>query len=102
MKGRERMSKRKVSIEKAKEIREAKGYEVTKLQNLRIERGFSQHTLAVASKVPKRAIQAYEQKDREIDRARLETICSLCATLNCKIEDILEDKELIELYRVVK
>lgn len=96
------MKKSVISVDKAKEIREVKGIKETKLQKLRVERGFSQHSLSVASKVPKRMIQAYEQQSRYIDKSNLKTICSLCVVLNCKIEDVLEDDELIEIYKIVK
>lgn len=96
------MVKRGMTPERAKELRKAKGIEETKLQKLRIEKELSQNDLAVKSGVTLRAIQCYEQQTRPIDGARLGTLCDLAATLDCKIEDILEDKELIEKFRFVK
>ena len=77
-------------------------HEQTKLQKLRKERGLSQSQLSAKSGVTKRAIQCYEQKDRLIEGARLSTLCALCFALDCKIEDILDDKALIEKFRMAK
>ena len=74
----------------------------TKLHKLRVKKGLSQNELAVVSGVSKPSILQYEQKVRPIDGARLSTLCDLCLSLDCKIEDLLESKELIEKYRKVK
>lgn len=69
-----------------------------KLKRARIKAGFSQAELAEKSGVPKRAIFGYEQHERVVDRAKLETICDLCIALNCSISDLLESKEVMEKY----
>ena len=74
----------------------------TKLQKLRIQKGFSQSELAAASNVKKRAIQCYEQELRPIDHARLETLCDLSIALECKIEELLESETLIEKLKMIK
>lgn len=86
----------------AQKIRETKGLKDTRLQSLRVLRGLSQSALASKSGVSIRAIQIYEQNARDIDRAKLSTLCKLCNALDCKIPDILESKALIELYESVK
>lgn len=97
------MRKRGITPEQAKKIREAKGLRDTKLQKLRTEKGLSQNELSVISGITRRTLQAYEQNsERKIDNARLEALCDLCIALDCKIEDILEDKSLISKYRLVK
>ena len=96
------MAKRGITPQKAKEIREKKGITETKLQKLRVERGLSQSELAKLSGVTVRAIQCYEQQTRPIESARLYSICSLCVVLGCRIEDILEDEELIKRYKKAK
>ena len=73
-----------------------------KLKKLRVSKGYSQQGLSDASGVAKRAIQTYEQGEKQIDKAQLVTICQLAKTLECKIEDILESEELIELFRACK
>ena len=96
------MKKRGISVEKAKELRAAKGIEETKLQKARMKKGYSQKTLSVITGIPPRTIQCYEQRTRDIDSARLEALCSLCIALDCKIEDIIESEELIEKFKLVK
>lgn len=96
------MVKRGLTPQQAKKIREDKGMEETKLEKLRVKKGLSQSSLSAITGVTKRAIQCYEQQTRPIDRARLDTLCRLCLALDCKIEDIIEDKELIEKFRLSK
>ena len=96
------MTKRGISVEQAKKIREEKGIEETKLQKARMKKGYSQKTLSVVSGVSQRSIQCYEQRTREIDGARLEALCNLSLALDCKIEDIIESTELIEKFRLTK
>lgn len=96
------MGERGITPEQAKKIREAKGIEETKLQKLRVKKGLSQGELAAVSNVKKRSIQCYEQETRSIDNARLETLCDLSIALDCKIEDLLESKELITKLRMTK
>lgn len=73
-----------------------------KLKRIRVSKGLSQQALANASGVTKRMIQSYEQGQRKIDNALLESICDLCITLDCKIEDILEDEGLLNKFKLVK
>ncbi len=96
------MVKRGITPEQAQKIRETKGKEDTNLQRLRVEKGLSQTALAAKSGVTKRAIECYEQRTRVIDNAKLDTLCRLCFALDCKLEDILENKELIEKFKLAK
>lgn len=76
--------------------------EDTKLQTLRLKKGLSQNGLSLKSGVSKRSIECYEQRTRHIDGAKLETLCALCFALDCKIEDIIESKTLIDKFRMCK
>lgn len=96
------MAKKGISVETAKKIREKKGIEETKLQKMRVKKNYSQNQLAVVSGVAARAIRSYEQRERAIEGAHLETLCNLCLALDCKIEDIIENKDLIEKYKMTK
>lgn len=96
------MEKRGITPKQAAKIRAEKGLEETKLQKLRVKKGLSQKQLAAIAGVTPKAIQCYEQKTRPIEGARLNTLCSICFALDCKIEDILEDKSLIEKFRLAK
>ena len=96
------MSKRGMKPQQAAKIRIKKGLNSTKLQRLRVAKGLSQSELSAISGIPIRRIQHYEQQVRPIDSARLDTLCDLCLALNCKIEDLLESKQVIEKLRMTK
>ena len=74
----------------------------SKLKKLRVKRGLSQQGLADAAGVKKRLIQVYEQGDRDINRGQLDVLCDISIALGCKVEDILDDEELVKKYRDVK
>ena len=94
--------KRGMTPIQASKLRAEKGIEETKLQKLRVARNLSQNELAEISDVPVKRIQYYEQHKGAIDRASLERVCALSEALNCKIEDILENKRIIMLYKKTK
>lgn len=96
------MVKRGVTPQQARKIRAEKGMKETKLQKLRVKRNLSQSELAEMTGISIRTLQCYEQQARPIDGARLKTLCDLSNVLGCKIEDILESKELINEYKLVK
>lgn len=95
------MAKRGITPEKAKQIRNAKGIVDTKLQTMRLKKGYSQDGLAAKSGVAARTIKSYEQRKTAIERARFETLCKLCEALECEISDILED-ETIQKVRIFR
>lgn len=74
----------------------------SKLAAMRKQKGYSQNDLAVASGVPVKTIQWFELYPEKIDGTKLNTLCSLSLALNCKIEDIIEGKELIEKFKRVR
>lgn len=76
--------------------------ENTKLCELRLKKNLSQNKLAVITGISVRTLQCYEQKARPIDGASLDILCSLCLALDCKIEDLLENKDLRTKYKMVK
>lgn len=63
---------------------------MNKLKKIRKEKNLSQSALAELSGVSVRMIQHYEQGQRAIDKASVETIYKLAKTLQCKIEDLLD------------
>lgn len=93
------MNKRGMSPQKAQAIRAGKGIEETKLQKVRVKKGLSQSELAARMGVSVKTIQFYEQGRRSIDSQRLHTICKFADALGCKVEDIIESKELIAALR---
>lgn len=96
------MRKRGMSPTQARKKRLEKGMTETKLQKLRVKKGLSQTELAAISGVPMRRIQKYEQQVVSIDSAKLNALCALSLALDCKIEDILESKSLIDKFRLAK
>ena len=62
----------------------------TALKTIRKQNGLSQSQLAKASGVPLRTIQQYEQRQKDINRARAEYIIMLAASLSCEPHMLLE------------
>lgn len=96
------MSRKGITVEQAMRIRAEKGLPETKLQRIRAEKGLSQRELAEKTGIPIRTISSYEQMERRIEGAKLNSLCSLCLVLECKIEDIIEDEETIKILNAVK
>ena len=65
-------------------------YPQTKLKILREASSLSQSELGIASRVPLRQIQLFEQRQRDINKTAAETLLKLSKTLCCKIEDLIE------------
>ena len=62
----------------------------TNLKLLRMRTGFSQRELAELSGVSVRTIQQYVQRQKNINKAQVETLVQLSHILCCQIEDLLE------------
>ena len=62
----------------------------SKLKNIRENRRLSQNDLSLYSMVSLRTIRAYEQKQKDINKAEVMSVLKLSHTLNCSIDDILE------------
>jgi len=61
------------------------------LKRIRENRGLSQLELSEQSGIKLRNIQAYEQRDNDIDKAQAKTLYKLSRVLGCRIEDLLEN-----------
>lgn len=96
------MRKRGITPHIAREIRAEKGLVETKLMKLRMKKGLSQTQLAKKAGVSLRTVQSYEQQEQPIENAKLRTLLALCVVLDCKVEDILEQPEIIKLYKKIK
>lgn len=68
---------------------------MSNLKDARIKAGKSQTQLSKESGVNFRMIQHYEQGVKDVDGARLETLCKLSRALNCGISDILNNSEIV-------
>lgn len=60
-------------------------------------RELTQREIAELSGVSFRMIKDYEQGQRDINGAKLLTLLKLCAALRCRLEDILDDIETLNL-----
>lgn len=70
-----------------------------KLKEMRQAKGLSQSQFAKKTGINLRTVQHYEQGAKNFDHARIDTILKTCIVLNCKLEDILENPEYIELVK---
>ena len=62
----------------------------TNLKSIRIGAKLSQSELAEISGIPLRTIQQYEQKQKNINAAKAETVIKLAKALCCSVETLLE------------
>ena len=62
----------------------------TQLKYFRTYANYTQQELAHRSGVSLRSIQMYEQRQKDINKARADTIYRLSKVLHCSIEDLLE------------
>ncbi len=63
---------------------------MSRLKEKREAAGLSQGALAKAAGVSAPMIQFYEQGQRDINKAQVQTVYKLAKALNCTIEDIIE------------
>ena len=62
----------------------------TNLKRIRATYGLTQAELAKRSGVSLRSIQMYEQRNKDINKASVDTVHSLAKVLGCTIEDLIE------------
>lgn len=74
-------------------------YRGDKLRALRESRNLSQSQLAKRAGLSVRMLQDYEQGKRDFNGAKLKTMLRLCLALECKLKDILNEPETIELLQ---
>lgn len=72
---------------------------MSKLKTKRMETGMSQSQLAEKANLNVRTLQHYEQGSKIFDHARIDTILRVSLALKCKMEDIIENQDYIELLR---
>ena len=65
-------------------------FKETNLKRIRTAYGCTQAELAKRSGVSLRSIQMYEQRNKDINKASVETVHSLAKVLGCTIEDLIE------------
>ena len=67
-----------------------KHFKDTNLKRIRISYGCTQKELAKRSDVSLRSIQMYEQRNKDINKASVDTLYRISKVLGCTIEDLLE------------
>ncbi|MCL2111309.1 MAG: helix-turn-helix domain-containing protein [Clostridiales bacterium] len=72
-------------------------YRNDKLKAMREAAGFSQSQFATATGITVKNVQNYEQGKRDLNGAKLATILKFCATLSCRMEDVLTDPDTLDL-----
>lgn len=70
-----------------------------RLKEKRQAKGLSQSQLAEKTGINVRTIQHYEQGSKIFDHARIDTILKCCIALDCKLEDLIENQEYVELIK---
>ena len=63
---------------------------MNKLKKIRVQQGLSQSLLSKKANVSLRTLQAYEQDDRDLNKAQAETVYKLAKALNCKMEELID------------
>lgn len=69
----------------------------TKLKALRVNSGLTQLEVATRAGLNLRTYQYYEQGNKPIEGAKLEVLLKICLALNCKLDEIIDDPELVEV-----
>lgn len=72
---------------------------MAKLKEIRQARGLSQSQLAEKAELNVRTLQHYEQGSKVFDHARLDTILKCAIALECKIEDIIDNEDYLNLIQ---
>ena len=75
---------------------------MTKIKKQRINRNLTQSELSKLSGIPIRTLQNYEQGVLSFDSARIDKIVEVALVLDCNIEDLIEDKNIIEKIKKAK
>lgn len=70
-----------------------------KLKEMRKTRGMSQAQLAEKCQMNVRTLQHYEQGSKNFDHARIDSIVKVCIALDCRLEDVIENQEYVELIK---
>lgn len=72
---------------------------MSKIKDLRESMGFSQSVFGELTGLSFRSLQEYEQGRRSLVGAKLPTLLKICLTLNCRLDDIIDDAETLDLLR---
>ena len=74
----------------------------TKLKAMRVKAGLTQREVVERTGINAQTYSQYEQGAKSFDSAKLVTILNVCVALSCKLEDVIEDKELLKVIAQYK
>lgn len=80
-----------------KKTRPPRNQASTKLKALRLRAGLTQKQVVEATGINPGTYTQYEQGVKNFDNARINVILKVCVTLGCKLEDLLESPEYLEV-----
>ncbi|MCD8023035.1 MAG: helix-turn-helix domain-containing protein [Lachnospiraceae bacterium] len=63
---------------------------MTRLKQLRVQAGYTQLKLAELTEIPLRTLQQYEQRKKDINKARVDYVVRIAYVLGCRVQDLLE------------
>lgn len=72
---------------------------MSKLKETRLKASITQKALAETVGMNLGTLRHYEQNSKNFDHAKMETILKTCIALNCKLEDVVESPQLIDLLK---
>ena len=75
---------------------------VMKLQEVRKKAKLSQSQLSKISGIDLSTLKKYERGARNIDNAKLKILLALAVALDCRLEDIVDDEDTVEMLRRVR
>lgn len=67
------------------------------LKEMRKNAGLTQPQVAELAEINLNMLKFYEQGVKDINGAKLKTLLKICKVLNCGLQDIITDKETLEL-----
>jgi hypothetical protein len=71
--------------------------ETTKFKQARINSNLKQHEVAYLSNNTLRMVETFEQGCRDINKANISSVVRLAYAMKCKLQDILEDEEVVKM-----
>ena len=87
---------------KPKKKRPPRNQATTKLKALRLAAGLTQREVVEKTGINAGTYTQYEQGVKNFDNARINVILSVCVALGCKLDDILESNEYLEVLEAYK
>lgn len=89
-------------VKEEKKTRPPRNHATTKIKALRVAAGLTQKDFANLIGINLGTLKHYEQGSRCFDSAKFDVIFNACLVLNCKIDDLLEDEDWIDVFNQYK